>query len=82
MKQQVGSGFHAAHLRIEQDANGWNQWGGGATGALLEYIKVMAGSAFTNTTTVYVASGLLYNGPSLGGWAGSWAGRRSGSRPC
>ena len=71
--QQAGWRFHAAHLRIEDDADVWNKRDGGSTGALQEYIKVMRNASFVANTTVYVASGLLYNGSSPGGWAGGRA---------
>jgi len=69
IKQQIAGPFHAVHLRMEDDMLHANNHLGGGEAVLNEFIRTMAGASFANTSTVYVASGLLLNGPSPGWWS-------------
>lgn len=66
IKRKMGWPFYGAHLRLENDASVWNG-PDGEERVLNEYINVMGQANFTDATTVYVASGLLFDGPSPGG---------------
>lgn len=66
IKRKMGWPFYGAHLRLENDASVWNG-PDGEERVLNEYINVMGQANFSDTTTVYVASGLLFDGPSPGG---------------
>lgn len=65
IKHKMGWPFYGAHMRLENDASVWNGKDG-AQRVLDEYIGVMANASFASNTTVYVASGLLFDGPSPG----------------
>jgi hypothetical protein len=71
IRQQLGESFGGAHLRLENDAAGWNGQFKGLEGMIEAYVRAMRNATFTNKTTVYAASGLLFNGTSPGE-AGRW----------
>jgi len=69
VKRQIAGPFHAVHLRMEDDMAEANKYMGGPPGGMLiEFVRTMANTSFANTSTIYVASGLLLKGPSPGGW--------------
>ncbi|PSC70520.1 axi 1 [Micractinium conductrix] len=64
IKQALGESFNGVHLRLEDDAAGWNERFGGAAGVVQAYVRAVQAVGFTNASTVYAASGLLFNGTS------------------
>lgn len=64
IRRQLQGRYYAVHLRLEDDAAGWNNALGGQDGAVQAYIETMSIATCTNSTTLYVASGLLFGGPT------------------
>lgn len=64
-QQSIGQPYNGVHLRVEPDAIVWNHVKD-QPGLIAEYVKAMNAAGFEAHVPIYIASGLLFRGPTKG----------------